>query len=112
MDNKEIEYIEETFSKYLDSVEKLKDFNIGEFLESTNQRGCFLRNGNWFIYEIDERNYVTFCGPFSLKGVIYACAMKLHCSENMREFRFSDREFDIYLHNHFHTFEEIDKSIK
>lgn len=93
-------------------IENYKDFHIGEFIEKPNQCGCFKRNEEWYIYQTDEKNYCTFCGPFSSSGIIYACAKVLHISSNYKKYRFSQEELEIYIHNHFHSFEEIDKNIK
>ncbi len=93
-------------------IESYKDFHIGEFIEKPNQCGCFKRNEEWYIYQTDEKNYCTFCGPFSSSGIIYACAKVLHISSNYKKYRFSQEELEIYIHNHFHSFEEIDKNIK
>ena len=93
-------------------IENYKDFHIGEFIEKPNQCGCFKRNEEWYIYQIDEKNYCTFCGPFSSSGIIYACAKVLHISSNYKKYRFSQEELEIYIYNHFHSFEEIDKDIK
>ena len=93
-------------------IESYKDFHIGEFIEKPNQCGCFKRNEEWYIYQTDEKNYCTFCGPFSSSGIIYACAKVLHISSNYKRYRFSQEELEIYIHNHFHSFEEIDKNIK
>lgn len=93
-------------------IENYKDFHIGEFIEKPNQCGCFKRNEEWYIYQTDEKNYCTFCGPFSSSGIIYACAKVLHISSNYKKYRFSQEELEIYIHNHFHSFEEIDKNVK
>lgn len=93
-------------------IESYKDFHIGEFIEKPNQCGCFKRNEEWYIYQTDEKNYCTFCGPFSSSGIIYACAKVLHISSNYKKYRFSQEELEIYIHNHFQSFEEIDKNIK
>ena len=93
-------------------IESYKDFHIGEFIEKPNQCGCFKRNEEWYIYQTDEKNYCTFCGPFSSSGIIYACTKVLHISSNYKKYRFSQEELEIYIHNHFHSFEEIDKNIK
>ena len=93
-------------------IESYKDFHIGEFIEKPNQCGCFKRNEEWYIYQTDEKNYCTFCGPFSQKGIVYACTMILPVTINSKVYRFTEIEFNVYLHNHFHSFEEIDKNIK
>ncbi len=90
------------------SLEEYKEFHIGEFVELPNHYGCFRRNSKWYIYSNDERNFCTFTGPFSLEGVIYACAKLLHVAKTFKEYKFSEEELKIYLNNNFHTFAEID----
>ena len=114
MDNnilqKEIETIKCAINTNIQgSIETFTHFHIGEFIEKPNQSGCFKRNEEWYVYETDEKNYCTFCGPFTIKGIIYACGMKLHISKDMKGYRFSEEEFKIYLHNHFHSLKEIDE---
>lgn len=58
------------------------------------------------------KKYCTFCGPFSQKGIVYACTMILPITINNKAYRFTETEFNIYLHNHFHSFEETDKNVK
>lgn len=91
------------------SIDEFKDFHIGEFVEGPNQCGCFKWNLHWYIYSNDERNFSTFTGPFSLNGIIYACAKLLHIAESFKEYRFSEGELEIYIDNNFHTLDEIDK---
>ena len=108
---KEIEMIrKELKTNSEDHIDDYEYFHVGEFIEKPNQCGCFKRNEKWYIYEIDEKNYCTFIGPFSQKGVIYACTMILPISMNSKEYRFTEEEFNIYLNNHFHSFDEIDSS--
>lgn len=95
-----------------ENMEEYKYFHIGNFVEVPNQCGCFKRKDNWYTYENDEKNFCTISGPFSLQGIIYACAMMLHISKKFKEYRFSEEEFNIYLNNHFHSFEEIDRNVK
>lgn len=110
---KESEEIRRVLNENIDGgIESYKNFHIGEFIEKPNQCGCFKRNKEWYIYQTDERNYCTFCGPFSSSGIIYACAKVLHISSNLKKYRFSEKELEIYVYNHFHSFEEIDKNIK
>jgi len=90
-------------------IDEYPNFHVGEFVESPNQCGCFKRNSKWYIYSNDERNFSTFTGPFSLNGVIYACAKLLHNTQNLKQYRFSEKELDVYINNNFHTFFEIDK---
>lgn len=110
---KEIDTIRKAIEANLEgTIDDFSYINIGKFVRVPNQCGCFKREENWYIYETDEKNFCTFCGPFSSKGIIYACAMVLHISKNMKEYRFSEEEFNIYLNNHFHTFAEIDENAK
>lgn len=107
----------ETIKKNLEdnigeNIDKLARFHIDELVELPNQLGCFKREDKWYIYETDEKNFCTYCGPFSLKGIVYACAMKLHVSKQLKEFRFSEEEFNVYLHNHFHSLKAIDEQEK
>lgn len=60
-----------------ENIEDFKYFHIGELVEKPNQCGCLKRNGKWYIYEIDEKNYCTFCGPFNSHGLIAAIEMLL-----------------------------------
>ena len=110
---KESEEIRRVLNENIDGdIESYKDFHIGEFIEKPNQCGCFKRNEEWYVYQTDEKNYCTFCGPFSQKGIVYACTMILPITINNKAYRFTETEFNIYLHNHFHSFEEIDKNVK
>ena len=91
--------------------EKYRDFHFGEFIEKPNQCGCFERNGNWYTYVIDEKNFCTFGGPYSRNGIICACIMILPITMVKEQYNFTEEEFNIYLHNHFHSLEEIDKNV-
>lgn len=102
----DIETIAEILKRYKSDYNG--NFYVGEFIESPNNLGCFIRDKKWFLYEVDEKNYCTFTGPFSLNGIIYACALKLGISKELEEFRFKNEEFSIFIHNHFRTFSEID----
>ena len=89
--------------------EKYRDFHFGEFIEKPNQCGYFERNGNWYTYVIDERNFCTFTGPFNGSAIIYACSKVLHISKLFKEYKFTEQELEIYINNSFHSFGEIDK---
>lgn len=111
--NEEIEMIKETLNENIEeNIDDYECFHIGVFVEKPNQCGYFKRNEKWYVYEIDEKNYCTFGGPFSQSGIICACTMILPISMKTKEYRFTEEEFNIYLHNHFHSFEEIDKNVK
>lgn len=106
----EIETINKAIHNALErgAVESLVEFHVGEFIQKPNQLGCFKRNEKWYMYESDEKNFCTFSGPFNLKGIIYACGMRLHISKHLKEYRFSESELESYLNNNFHTLLEID----
>ena len=99
------------FEKTEQNLEKYRDFHFGEFIEKPNQCGCFERNGNWYTYVIDEKNFCTFGGPYSRNGIICACTMILPITMVKEQYNFTEEEFNIYLHNHFHSLEEIDKNV-
>lgn len=74
------------FEKTEQNLEKYRDFHFGEFIEKPNQCGYFERNGNWYTYVIDERNFCTFTGPFNGSAIIYACPRYYifqNCSKNI-----------------------------
>ena len=58
------------------NLEKYRDFHFGEFIEKPNQCGYFERNGNWYTYVIDERNFCIFTGPFNGSAIIYAFSIE------------------------------------
>ena len=60
---------------------------------------------------IDEKNYCTFGGPYSRSGIICACTMILPITMVTNKYNFTEEAFNIYLHNQFHSFDEIDKNI-
>ena len=97
------------FEKTEQNLEKYRDFHFGEFIEKPNQCGYFERNGNWYTYVIDERNFCTFTGPFNGSAIIYACSKVLHISKLFKEYKFTEQELEIYINNSFHSFGEIDK---
>lgn len=107
--NSEIEEIIRVLnSKAEKKISEFTNFHVGKFVELPNQCGCFKRNSQWFVYNNDEKNFCTFTGPFDVNGIIYACAKLLHVTKNFKEYRFSEKELEIYLNNNFHTFNEID----
>lgn len=94
-----------------ENIDDYEYFHFGEFVEKPNQCGCFERNGNWYTYVIDEKNFCTFGGPYSSNGIICACTMILPITMVKEQYNFTEEEFNIYLHNHFHSLEEIDKNV-
>ena len=87
------------FEKTEQNLEKYRDFHFGEFIEKPNQCGYFERNGNWYTYVIDERNFCTFTGPFNGSAIIYACSKVLHISKLFKEYKFTEQELEIYINN-------------
>ena len=43
--------------------------------------------------------------------LICACTMILPITMVKEQYNFTEEEFNIYLHNHFHSLEEIDKNV-
>ena len=82
-------------------------FRTGEYIERPNCQGCFPHGDGWYIFSIDEHNNPQITGPFSEKGIVYACAMMLHQSSGLAEYRYSDEERTIYIHNHYHSLDEL-----
>jgi hypothetical protein len=111
--NEEIEIIKNTLNENMEgNMEKYQNFHVGELLEVPNQCGCFKRKSSWYTYVTDEKNFCTFSGPFSLKGIIYASSKLLHTTSKFKEYRFTEEELDIYINNNFHSLDEIDNNIK
>lgn len=110
MVNEEIKIISKTLSEGInENIEDYKNFHVGEFIEVPNQCGCFQRKSNWYTYETDEKNFCTISGPFNLKGIIYACSKLINKAAYFNEYKFSEEEMEIYINNHFHSFDEIDR---
>ena len=84
-----------------------KDFFMGEYVRKPNCQGCFPMGEAWYIYRTDEKNIPQITGPFTQKGVIYACALMLNQSAGLEEYRFSDEERSVYIHNHYRSQAEI-----
>ena len=84
-----------------------EDFRIGEYIRKPNCQGCFPHGDRWFLFRIDEHNNPQITGPFSEKGIVYACALMLHQTSGLEEYRFSDEERSIYIHNHYRSPEEL-----
>ena len=107
MDN--VSTLRDLFSRLAEEgrLELPEDFITGEYIRKPNCRGCFPHGDGWFIFRIDEYNNPQITGPFSEKGIIYACAMMLHQASGLEEYRFSDQERSIYIHNHFRSPEEL-----
>lgn len=103
------EEIKDILSKCIvENIEEIENFHIESFVQRPNQCGCIKRNGNWYTYEIDEKNYCTFWGPFNNHGLIGALGMLLSINMTSDKYEFTEEELMIYIHNHFHTFSEID----
>ena len=82
-------------------------FRTGEYIRKPDSLGCFPHGDGWFLYRIDEQNNPQITGPFSEKGIVYACALMLHQASGLEEYRFSDEERSIYIHQHYRSPEEL-----
>ena len=82
-------------------------FYIGEYVRMPNCQGCFPMGDGWYIFRIDDHNAPQITGPFRREGILYACALMLHQSAGLEEYRFSEEERSIYIHRHFRSREEI-----
>lgn len=101
MDN--IDTVKEEFAR-LEKEGRLAlpaDFCIGEYVRKPNCQGCFSVGEKWYIFRIDERNTPLITGPFRQKGIVYACALMLNQAAGLEEYRFSEEERSIYIHNHY-----------
>ena len=96
-------------AKMKTDISEDKDFHVGEYIKAPNQYGCFKKNLKWYTYIVDERNYCTIKGPYSLRGIIYACAILVNIEKDMKEFYFSPKELQIFYNNHFRSIEELDE---
>ena len=92
-----------------EKAEKIKNVLFEKTEQNLEKCGYFERNGNWYTYVIDERNFCTFTGPFNGSAIIYACSKVLHISKLFKEYKFTEQELEIYINNSFHSFGEIDK---
>lgn len=84
-----------------------KDFCTGEFVRKPNCQGCFPMGKDWYIFRIDEQNTPQITGPFRQEGIVYACALMLNQAAGLEEYRFSEEERSIYIHNHYRSQAEI-----
>ena len=107
MDN--VSFVREEFAR-LEREGLLKlpaNFCVGQYVGKPDRQGCFPNGEGWYLYRIDERNFPQITGPFRPQGIVYACAMMLHQAAGLGEYRFSDAERSIYIHNHYHSREEL-----
>lgn len=84
-----------------------ENFYVGEYVRKPDCQGCFPVGEEWYLFRIDERNLPQITGPFSRQGIIYACALMLHQTAGLEEYRFSEKERSNYIHNHYRAPEEI-----
>ena len=84
-----------------------EDFRIGEYVRKPNCRGCFPKGEAWYIFRVDERNTPQITGPFRPEGIVYACALMLNQSAGLEEYRFSEEERSVYIHNHYRSEAEL-----
>lgn len=90
------------------AVDAYSDFHFGQFVQYPNHRGYFKRDKYWYTYDVDERNFCLFSGPYGKRGVIYACAFLLYITDKLKDYKFTSEEDKIFMHNHFRSFKEID----
>ena len=88
--------------------QEIQDLNIGKLVKLPGAKGCIKLNNEWFVYgSQDERGNISFNGPFDDSALIYAIA-KIFCKSNLFQlYKFSDKMYKIFLHNHFSSIEEI-----
>ncbi|MBQ8317449.1 MAG: hypothetical protein IJX85_03855 [Lachnospiraceae bacterium] len=91
----------------------LSYFHVGELVCNFEHGGCFKRNGSWFLYQTDDRYMqTTFNGPFTLRGIIYACSLMLRFSKHLEEYDLSDEGFEVCFSHRYYSLEEIDEKCK
>ena len=84
-----------------------EDFHTGEYVRKPNCQGCFPMGEKWYVFRIDEYNVPQITGPFRQEGIIYACALMLHQTAGLEEYRFSEEERSNYIHNHYRSQTEL-----
>jgi hypothetical protein len=84
-----------------------EDFCAGEYVRKPNCQGYFPVGDRWFLFQIDEHNTPQITGPFRQQGIVYACALMLHQAAGLEDYRFSEEERSIFIHNHYSSREEL-----
>ena len=84
-----------------------ENFYTGEYVRKPNCQGCFPAGDRWYLFRIDEHNTPQITGPFGQQGIVYACAMMLHQAAGLEDYRFSEEERSIFIHNHYSSREEL-----
>ena len=79
------------------------EYIFGEYKMTTNCLGIFKLKGKWFTYAADERHNEWFNGPYTDCGVIYAFAMTAGISDWFEDYKFSTKEKEIFINNHFNS---------
>lgn len=84
------------------------DFHPGYRVNTPNQMGFYFETSTlypygWYFYEVDNNGGCTLCGPFDDRAIVYACALKLHCSSALPQWRFSEKDKETYLYRHIHV---------
>ena len=74
-----------------------------------NCLGIFKLKDKWFTYTADERHNKWFGGPYTDRGVIYAFAMKAGISDWFEDYKFSSKEKEIFINNHFNSLIDLKK---
>ena len=97
----------EILKKGLDNKE-LKSLYANQIVKKTDAQGFIQIKNMWFLYgNQDERGNITFNGPFDDSALIYAIA-KIFCKSSLfKSYKFSEKYYNIFLHNHSSSIEEI-----
>ena len=98
-----IQQVDKTTLQNLFSYHIKDNFNIDILVKSPGEQGCIFVKDGWYLYEVDDKCDVTYTGPFKEKAIIYAIAIKLNVSDSFKEYEFSGKDKQIYLHRHFHN---------
>ena len=97
----------EILKKDLDNKE-LKSLYANQIVKKPDAQGFIQIENMWFLYgNQDERGNITFNGPFDDSALIYAIA-KIFCKSSLfKSYKFSEKYYNIFLHNHYSSIEEI-----
>ena len=90
------------------NLQELQQLYINQIVKRPDARGFIQLGDWWFIYgNQDERGNISFNGPFDDSSLIYAIA-KIFCKSSLfQSYKFSEKYYKIFLHNHFSSIEEI-----
>ena len=102
----------EILSNGLNSKE-FKSLYVNQIVKAPGAQGFIQIENMWFLYgNQDEKGNIIFNGPFDDSALIYAIA-KLFCKSSLFEsYKFSEQYYNIFLHNHYSSLEEIKEKLK